>query len=151
MINVIQLRNPYGLLAPEVEKVLRKAVAANPLLAPGGFDSVAADFWQMVTQDNFFLVLGYEGTFAKAVAWGTFPTSRMFPTPTINMVYSEGSRALMVALREKLLEVLLARGYTTAWAVNITGNSDKAWTKVFEVPGKTKISVLGSVMQLSVI
>lgn len=151
MISTIQLKNPYALLAPEVEKILRKAVDAHVMVAPGGFDTIAGDLFRLVTQDNYFIILGFDGATAKAVTWGFFPSDRMFPYPTITMFYSEGSKELLRAMREKLLEVLLARGYTTTWAVNITGNSDKAWARVFETPGKTKVSVLGSVMQLSVI
>lgn len=151
MAEVIQLKNPRALLAPEVEKILRAATASNAFVAPVGFDSVAADLYQMVTQDNNFILIGFEAGQAKAVTWGFFPANRMFPYPTVTMFYSEGSKALLGLMRERLLDVLLQRGYTTAWAVNITGKSDAAWTKVFEVPGKTKVSVLGSVMQLSLI
>lgn len=151
MPTVIQLKNPRALLAPEVEKILRAATASSAFVAPVGFDSVAADLFEMVTNDNNFILIGFENGEAKAVTWGFFPGSRMFPFPTITMFYSEGSKELLRAVREQLLEVLLARGYTKAWAVNITGKSNAAWTKVFEVPGKTKIEVLGSVMQLSLI
>lgn len=149
MATVIELKNPRALLAPEIEKILRAAVASSAFVAPVGFDSVAGDIWELVTQENYFILVGFEEGQAKAVTWGFFPANRMFPFPTITMFYSEGSKVLLAAMRERLLEVLIARGYTTAWAVNITGKSDAAWTKVFSVPGKTKISVLGSVMQLS--
>jgi hypothetical protein len=116
-----------------------------------GFDSIAADLFELVTNDNYFLLIGFEEGEAKSVAWGFFPASRMFPFPTIQLFYSEGSKELLLAMKERLLDVLLERGYTKAWAVNITGKSNAAWTKVFETAGKTKISVLGSVMELSVL
>lgn len=151
MITTIQLKNPRALLAPEVEKILRHAVDSSAFVAPAGFDSVAGDLFSLVTSDNYFIIIAFDGAEAKAVTWGFFPANRMFPYPTVQVFYSEGSKAILQALREKLLEVLLTRGYTKAWAVNITGNSDEAWTKVFEVPGKTQITKLGSVMELSVI
>lgn len=151
MPQIIQLKNPRALLAPEVEKILRHATASSAFVAPAGFDAVAADLFEMVTNDNSFILVGFEHGEAKAVSWGFFPANRMFPYPTITMFYSEGSKELLRDMREQLLDVLLARGYTKAWAVNITGKSNKAWTKVFTVPGKTEIEVLGSVMQLSLI
>jgi len=151
MAEVIQLKNPRALLAPEVEKILRAATASDAFVAPVGFDSVAGDLFEMVTNENSFILIGFEAGEAKAVTWGFFPGSRMFPFPTITMFYSIGSKTLLGAMREKLLDVLLERGYTKAWAVNITGKSNAAWQKVFTVPGKTKIEVLGSVMQLSLI
>lgn len=151
MAEVIQLKNPRALLAPEIEKILRAATASDAFVAPVGFDSVAADIFEMVTNENSFILVGFEEGEAKAVTWGFFPASRMFPYPTITMFYSVGSKALLGLMRERLLDVLLERGYTKAWAVNITGKSNAAWQKVFTVPGKTKIEVLGSVMQLSLI
>lgn len=151
MISIVQLKNPRALLAPEVEKILRAATASSAFVAPVGFDSIAGDLFELVTNDNYFLLIAFDGAEAKAVTWGFFPANRMFPYPTVQLLYSEGSKAVLVALREKLLDVLVARGYTKAWAVNLTGNSDAAWARVFEVPGKTKIAKLGSVMELSVI
>lgn len=151
MLSAIQLKNPYALLAPEIERILRAATASSAFVAPMGFDSVAGDLFRLVTQENYFIIIGFDGANAKAVTWGFFPADRMFPYPTVTMFYSEGSKAMLGVMREKLLEVLMARGYTTAWAVNITGKPNRAWEKVFTIPGKTKISTLGSVMQLSVI
>jgi hypothetical protein len=149
MATVIELHNPKALLAPEVEKVLRAAVEAVPFAAPGGFDTIAADLFRWVQSDNFFILIGFEDGEAKGTVWGFFPADRVFPYPTVTMLYSKGSTELRKALAEKLLETLLSRGYTKAWAVNATGRGNAAWQRLFRLAGKTKADVLGSVMELT--
>lgn len=151
MAQVVELKNPRALLAPEVEKLLRKASVSTAFVAPAGFDAIASDLFELVTNENSFILIGFEEGEARSVVWGFFPYNKLFPYPTVQMFYSDGSKELLQMMRDRLLEVLLARGYTTAWAVNVTGKSDRAWMKVFETPGKTKIKVLGSVMELSVV
>lgn len=151
MATAIQLKNPRALLAPEVEKVLRSAVAAVEFAAPGGFDSIAADLFRWVSSDNFFILIGFEDGEAKGTVWGFFPADRIFPYPTVTMFYSKGSKELRDALADKLLETLLSRGYTKAWAVNATGRSNAAWQRLFRLPGRTAAKPLGSVMELTAI
>lgn len=150
MAEVVELKNPRALLAPEVEKVLRAGVANVDFAAPGGFDSIALDLYKWVTNDNFFILIGFEAGEAKSAVWGFFPADRIFPYPTITMFYSKGSKELRDKTAASLLDLLLERGYTSAWAVNSSGRSNAAWSRLFRIPGRTEIKVLGSVMQLSV-
>lgn len=150
MPTVVQLKNPHALLTDQVIKILKAATESVQFAAPGGFDSIAADLYKWVTNDNFFIMLGFEDGEAKAVTWGFFPADRIFPYPTITMFYSKGSAELRQGMAIRTLELLLSRGYTSAWAVNSSGRSNAAWQRLFRIPGHTKITVLGSVMQLSV-
>lgn len=150
MPTVVQIKNPQALLAPEVELVLRAAVGSVEFAAPAGFDSIALDLYKWVTNDNFFLLIGFEAGVAKSVVMGFFPADRIYPYPTVTLFYSKGSRELLRQTGTALLDLLLSRGYTAAWAVNASGRSNEAWMRLFRIPGKTNIKVLGSVMQLSV-
>lgn len=150
MARVIQIKNPNALLAPEVEKVLRAAMASVDFAAPSGFDTIALDLYKWVTNENFFMLIGFEAGAAKSVVMGFFPTDRIYPYPTITMFYSKGSRELLRQTGTAVLDLVLERGYTAVWAVNASGRSNEAWKRLFRIPGKTNVRVLGSVMELSV-
>jgi len=119
-------------------------------VAPGGFDSIAEDIYKFITHENYFTILGVEAGEFKTVAMGFYPTDKIFPYPTVTLFYSKGSRALLKATGQFLLDTLQQRGYTSAWAVNATGHSNAAWARLFGLPGKTSIKPLGSVMEIKV-
>jgi len=150
MAQVVEIKNPRALLAPEVDKVLHDAFGSVSLATPNGFTGqVAADLYKWVSNDMFFLLIGFEEGAAKSLVLGFFPSDSIFPYPTITMFYSKGSKELLHATGEKLMDILLSRWSTAAWTVNSSGRSNAAWQRLFRIPGKTKIDVLGSVMQIS--
>lgn len=150
-MEVVQIKNPRALMVPEVMQLLRDATESIHIAAPGGFDSIAVDMYNLVTDDNSFFIIGAEGGHFKSLVLGYFPNSALFPYPTIITFYNKGSPALRRATGAKLLDILLARGYTSAWAVNSSGRSDKAWQHAFEIPGRTKAVPIGTVFELKVI
>lgn len=151
MPQVILVRNPHVLFVPEVQEVLKRTLASNAMIAPGGLDSVAEDLFAFTTRPDHFFYLGAEDGKFKAVAMGYLPSGKMFPYPTIVAFYNEGSKALARQLKEQLLDRLLKDGYTKVWAVNGTGRPDEVWLRAFELDNKTRGSVKGSLIELEVI
>lgn len=128
-MHIFQVRNPRTLLLPDVAGLIRRGVEKITVAAPGGFDSVAQDFYIHTTSPLYFLLLGYENEEPLGFVTGQFPTSRLFPYPMITLMYSEGTRALTKALVEKATDTVAERGYKCAWALNGSGRSDKAWLR----------------------
>lgn len=149
-MEVIQLKNPRALMLPPVQALLRRATGSIDFVAPGGFDTIARDVFEFVTNDNYFMLLGQEGGEWKSVVMGFYPSNNMFPYPTVVLLYNEGTPALRKATMRKLLDILVNAGYTSAWAVNGTKHSDAAWSRLFELPGTTKAHKIGSVMEIKV-
>jgi hypothetical protein len=133
-MEIINLRNPNALMVPEVYQLLERALGSVEFLAPGGLSSVAEDLMFYVNAEDHFLFLGVEDGAWKAVGMASLPNNRLFPYPTINLVYNEGSHDLVLELMDFALDIFLANGYTKIWAVNGSGHSDKAWERIFKHP-----------------
>lgn len=134
-MDVIELRNPQALAKGDIQQLIRRAVEAGPFLAPHGFDIVAPDIFQFVTDPRQFMFLGAEEGKFKCVVLGFLPTGNLFPYPTIVLFYNEGSRALSRLVQERLLDHILSNGYTRILAINGTGHSDTVWLKALTPEG----------------
>lgn len=148
-MDVIELRNPKALLIPEVQALLKRAVEAGTFLAPGGFDTVAEDVFNMVTDEYQFMLLGAEKGAFKSVVLGHLPVGNLFPYPTIVLFYNEGSRALSRATGVKLMDFIVSHGYTKTLAVNSSGHADDVWMKGI-VPSKATAHIAGSLAVIEV-
>lgn len=148
-MDVIQLRNPAALLTPEIQNLLKNAIATNVLLAPGGFDTLAEDLLEFITSPNHFMIVGAEQGHFKGVLMGYFPTGQLFPYPTVILLYNEGSVALRKALQAKYVDIMLQRGYTQTLAVNGSGRKDAAWIKAL-TPEGAQSEIVGSLMLMSI-
>lgn len=146
---VKQLTDPKALMRPEVEAILRKAIASGVLLAPYGFEQLAPELLDFIIDENHFLILGAEKGDFHAVAMGYFNTGYLFPYPTIVLFYNDGSAALRKELSKKILDTIAARGYTNALAVNGSGHPDHIWAKALLPEGATAEPV-GSFMMIKV-
>lgn len=151
MAQAIELRNPKALMVAEVQGVFKRAFDSISFAAPGGFDSTAETLFRYVTNDGYFVVLGFEDGHPKGTMMGFFPADELFPYPTITMAYNEGSPANVRAMARQTLDILKSRGYSSAWAVNSSGRPDRAWMRLFRLPGETSIKPLGTVMEIKVV
>lgn len=151
-MEVVQVRNPRALMIPEVQQLVKQAVESNIIAAPGGFDSVAKDVFDYVTQEHQFMLLGAENGHFKTLVMGFMPNGNLFPYPSVVLFYAQPktTKALRDATSAKLLDILVSAGYTSAWAFNATGNTDAAWSRFFTIPGRTSIKPLGTVMEIKV-
>lgn len=136
-MHVVELRNPRALFIPDIQQLLKRAVEQGTFLAPAGFDSVAEDLFNFVTDEQQFMLLGAEDGGMKAVILGYLPVGNLFPYPTIVMIYNEGSRQLSRAMQDHLLDLLVSRGYTRMIAVNTSGHLDKVWLRGLTPEGVT--------------
>lgn len=150
-MEVIQVRNPQTFLVGETQGLLQRAIERTVHMAPGGFDSIALDVYNMITSDLSFLFLGAEDGKFRLLIMGYLPNNNLFPYPTILSFYNEGSRALRDLGKEKLLDFLVSKGYTSAWAVNSSRHRDDVWRKAFEVPGRTDVSPIGTVHEIRIL
>jgi hypothetical protein len=142
-MNVIELRNPNALGITDIQQLIKRAVESGALLAPGGFDTVAADIFTFVTDPNQFMLLGAEDGAFKSVVLAFLPVGNLFPYPTVVLFYNEGSRALSKATQDKLLDIMLEHGYTRLLAVNSSKRGDKVWQKALTPAGATS-NIVGS-------
>lgn len=128
-MDVIELRELNALRIPDIQILLKNAVESGALLAPNGFDSVAADIIEFVRDPQQFMLLGAENGKFRSVVLGYLPVGNLFPYPTTVLFYNEGSRKLARATQEKLLDFLMSRGYTRLLAVNSSGKKDDVWLR----------------------
>lgn len=142
-MNVIELRKPEALLIPDIQSLLKRGVEAGTFLAPGGFDSVAQDLFEFVTDPRQFMFLGAQDGKFQAVILGFLPTGNLFPYPTIVMIYNEGSRKLSRMMGEALMDFIVSNGYTRVLAVNTSGYPDEVWLRGL-TPAEAKSSIAGS-------
>jgi len=134
-MDVIELRNLHALGLAEIQQLLKRAVENGPFLAPAGWDTVATDVFQFVTDPRQFMLLGAENGKFRSVVLGFFPTGNLFPYPTVVLFYNEGSRALSRLTQERLLDTILAAGYTKMIAINGTGEPDPVWQRALTPTG----------------
>lgn len=149
-MDVIEVRNPKALAVVEVQQLLKRAVESGALIAPNGFDTVAKDIFEFVTNTQNFMLLGAEQGHFKSVVLGYFPVGNLFPYPTVVLFYNEGSKDLLEATKEKLLDIIVSNGYTSMLAVNGTGHSDRAWLKVLTPKEGVSSKVIGSLAMFEV-
>ncbi len=139
MLAVENLTDPRRLLSPPLAALLHRAIRSTPF--PGGtvppLPELVADVTEFITSDEHFFVLGSEYHKPLALALGFFHTSPLFPHPTLVAAYNEGSIPLRNLLRRKVMDILTARGYTTALAINGTGRPDAAWIRGLAPTGMT--------------
>lgn len=150
-MTVKQITDPQALLRPEVQEILRSAVESGVLLAPYGWDTVAPDLIEFAVNPDHFMVLATEGGRFAACALGYFNTSNLFPYPTIVMYHTKGkvTAATRRALSDKLLDIIVSRGYTSALALNGSGHPDAVWIRGLAPKGVTG-EVVGSLVKLTV-
>lgn len=148
-MEVIELKNPRALLVPELANLFKRAFEKVKFAAPGGFDSVAADIFEFVQNDNYFVFLGAEKGHFKTLAMGFYPSNHIFPYPTIVLIYNEGSKELKDLLVRKMVDTMVSMGYTACWAVNASGHSNKAWLKAV-LPDYSDAEALGTVFEFKI-
>jgi hypothetical protein len=148
-MEVVELKNPRALGVAEVANLFKRAFEKVKFAAPGGFDSVARDIFEFVTNDNYFVFLGAEKGQFKALAMGFYPSNNIFPYPTITLIYNEGSKELKDLLVRKMVDTMVSMGYTACWAINASGHSDKVWLKAV-VPNYGDAEFLGSVYEFKI-
>lgn len=128
-MDVIEMRQPRALLIPDVQQLLRRAVESGVFLAPGGFETVAEDIFNFVTDPQQFMLLGAEDGKFRSVVLGYLPVGNLFPYPTVVLFYNEGSRALSRATGKALMDTIVSNGYTRILAVNSSGHEDEVWMR----------------------
>ena len=126
---VVELRQLNALTLPDIQILLKNAVESGALLAPNGFDTVAADMIEFVRDPNQFMFLGAEAGKFRGVVMGYLPVENLFPYPTVVLFYNEGSRKLSREMQDALLDFLMSRGYTRMLGVNSSGKKDDVWLK----------------------
>ncbi len=149
MPKVILLRNPRALLVPDVAMLIKRAVESNDLVAPGGVDSTAQEFFDYTTNESMFLFLGMEDGKPKGLTMGYFPQSCLFPFPMVTLIYNEGTRALLKAMSKEITDYIYGHGYSKFWAMNATGRSDAVWIRALIPDGTTGHSI-GSMIEMAV-
>lgn len=136
-MDVIELRNANALRLPDLQGLIKRAVESEVLMTPYGFDSVADDIFSFVVNPTQFMLIGIEKGKYSSLVLGYEPTSKLFPYPTVIMFYNEGSRALLIATKQKLLDILTSKGYTKMLGINGTKRDDKLWLRLFTPKGAT--------------
>jgi hypothetical protein len=149
MSNVIHVQNPRALLVPDVAALIKRAVLSVDVVAPGGPDSIAKDFYDHTVNSDMFLFLGMEDGACRALVTGYFPASYLFPYPMITLIYNEGSKVLLRELVKKTVDHITAHGYSKTWALNGSGRSDEVWMRGL-VPSYATGEKVASVLELAI-
>lgn len=149
-MEVVQIKNPATFTIPAIADLLARALAKTQNISDDLRPTVAQDIINMTVDPNAFIFLGAEDGEFKLVFMGFLPVSNLFPHPTVVSFYSEGSRALRELGKQKLIDYIRESGYNHAWAVNGTGNSDKAWERVFRNADTIEFKKIGTVFQIDI-
>lgn len=151
MAMAIQLCNPLALNEPPVAELFRRAFEATPDAAPNGIQSVVPDIVNAVTDpDAYFVVMGVADGKPAGLIMGHYPANGFYPYPTLFLLYTDPAvPGVKRAMQEKLVDILLERGYTTMWAMNGTGRPDEVWERAMACPG-VAFQPLGTVYAIGI-
>lgn len=145
----IVMREPRVLINPAVQTFLKRAVEHSNLLAPAGFDVLANDLFNFVSDPLQFMFMGAEDGQFKCVCLSYLPMGNLFPYPTVVMFYNEGSRQLSREVQELVMDTMLSKGYTQVLAVNASGHKDEVWQRAL-TPEGAKSKRVGSLVLFEV-
>lgn len=144
MATIFRLQNPNILTDPGFLGLLTRWSQSFGMPAP---HHMVGDLGRIMTSDKAALFAGME-RIDKWLAMGIvfLPEGPLNTTPQLAYFYNEGSPELRRILAQTMVDFVKQKGYTRFMALNHTGHSDKAWSKVMQVQGWTPAKV-GSIME----
>lgn len=148
-MQILHVRNPQALANPMLLKLFEDALTAIPDAAPGGVASCAQDIYACIANPDIITLVGVEEGAFTTLCVAVLPNNNIFPYPSIVIGYNVGSRETYRAVKARMLDTLLEKGYTHFRTANTSGHSDAAWEKVSSLDGYT-LSQAGTLYDVKV-
>lgn len=135
-MQTLHIKNPNALANPALVDLFRRGITAQKEAAPYGIDRCAEDIFNFVNDPQFVTVVGVvEGEFTTLMI-NVLPSTQIFPFPTVLMIYNDAKAGTEVraAVEERMIDIMLEKGYTQYRTANMSGHSDKAWERALSSP-----------------
>lgn len=145
MISTARISVPHHLRLPSIAGLVVDAFRAGSFPP---YKDIKDELARMVMDPRVALIIGMEDGRFDALSLSSLPTSRLIMLPQVGHLFNRGSPALRKAIIAATVAFIEENGYKQFWALNMTGKSDKAWTKVMQPEG-WNAARRGSVMEFN--
>lgn len=136
-MQVLHIQNANALRNPMLVQLFKEALEETPDAAPGGWETCAEDVYAFVTDPGFVTCVGVEDGNFVCLMVALLPNNNVFPYPSVLLMYAKGSVETSRAVKERMVDIMLEKGYTFYRTANMSGHSDAAWERVMRWPGVT--------------
>jgi hypothetical protein len=147
MAQVARLTDPNTLLRPEVQDLFTRAFAGGDIIE-GGFERAVEDIVRLITNPGNIVLVGAEDGQLRGLAILVMPSDKICDKPQIFHFYIDNSLPMRKAMIQKIVDTMLAAGYTKWWAINHTNRPDSVWARMFRSAVTSKR--VGSIMEMTV-
>jgi hypothetical protein len=144
MLETIPVHNPRALKVPEFVDLFKASVDKSPWKGK----DLLGELEKMVLRADVGVFVTVEDGKFVALSITFLPVHVLDTTPQVAHLYNEGSPSARRSLVDTTVDFIKRSGYNSFWAVNYTGNTDKAWAKVMKAEG-WDINPIGSIMEFS--
>lgn len=148
-MQILHVKNPNALQNPLLVDLFKRALTAIPDAAPGGFESCAEDIFNCIASPDVITVVGVEDGAFTSLCVATLPNNNIFPYPNVCIGYNSGSRETWLMVKQRVMDILLEKGYTHYRTANTSGHADAAWEKVMSL-GDYTLSKVGTLYDVKV-
>lgn len=136
-MQILHVQNPQAFSNPMFLDLFKRALTALPGAAPAGVDGCADEIFACVANKQFVTVVGVEDGEFRCLMVTLLPDNNIYPYPNVFAFYNEGSKALSSAVKTRMMDICLEKGYTTYRTANMTGRSEDVYQRAMKFPGAT--------------
>ena len=135
MTKVIRLRNPAAFEKEDIKVLFDRAFKDTPNVNYPAFWALLPF---MVRDENCGIFLGIEKGKFKGLVIGELPSNEVLPLPTVIQFANFGSAKCKNGLVDAVVDFFVSAGYTEFLALNVTGEADEAWARLFKKAGEAE-------------
>jgi hypothetical protein len=123
--SVIRVRTRETICHPDIAQLVMRGARKAGLPQPA---AVLAEMVDRIHSHGIGVFIGFEGHDPKGVLVAELPFSAFHLAPTVSLAYSEGGRALSIAVGARLREWLQETGFDNVLAGNMR-HTDRAFMR----------------------
>lgn len=142
MIHTVQVKNPKAMGFLEFRELIKRAFVVSPWKDI----DVKSEIISLLNNPRMGVFVTDEDHNLVGLSIVSLPTSRLDTCPQVIYLYNEGTLQAKDNLIKSTVDFIHKAGYNHFWAINYTGRSDAAWSKVMK-PDEWDISPIGSIME----
>ena len=142
MPNTFLIKNPNAVYFLGFKDLLQRAFAVSPWKDIDITDEIKS----IITNPRMGLLGTKENNQFVGLSIISLPTSKLDTCPQVIYLYNEGTMQAKDNLIKATVDFIHKAGYNRFWAINYSGRSDAAWSKVMK-PEDWDLSPVGSIME----
>lgn len=123
--SIVRVRTRETICHPDISQLIMRGARKAGLTQPA---AVLAEIVGQIASHGIGVFVGFDGHDPKAVAIAQLPSSAFHLAPTVSLAYSEGARALAIAVGARLRDWLCEAGFRDALAINMQ-HTDRAFMR----------------------